>query len=156
MPRAKASRLDTEPDLLDRLAQNIRRGLFPERAAIAAGIPSSTHYEWQRKGRDERDAIAAGRRPRKTYASFLAYVETIERAGVDAEAAALDKIAAADPGWEAAAWLLERRFPDAWGARSPDRQGQTGAPKGPVPVPQPTGLQELQRFRAERQRHAQE
>lgn len=153
MPRAKASRLDTEPELLDLVAAHIRGGLYPERAAIAAGVPASTHYDWQRKGRDELAAIAGGRRPRKTFAAFRAYVEMLERATVEVEAAALAKVTAGEPGWEAAAWLLERRFRDTWG---PVRTERSPAATGPASVPQLTGLQELQQHRARRDRRAQE
>jgi hypothetical protein len=60
------------------------------------------------------------------------------------EAVLIDRVLAGGPDWRAAAWLLERGYPDRWGR--PSRRVEA-----PAPVPSTGGdLDELRRRRADR------
>lgn len=82
------------------------RGNTRENAALTAGISRSTLTTWLHLGRTE----ASGR-----YTSFLAAVEKAEAAAVQASVGVVRH--AARDTWQAAAWWLERRYPDEWGRK---------------------------------------
>ena len=86
------------------IIKGIRLGLTYDRAARLAGIHPRTFYLWKQKG-------AQGKAP--VYVHFL---QALKKAEVEGEAAAINQIvkAAKDGTWQAAAWLLERRFPQRW------------------------------------------
>jgi hypothetical protein len=84
----------------------IAAGNFPTTAARACGVAESAFMNWMRLGREGKDP---------EYAEF---VEQVKAAENQAEASAVGRINAAmqDPKlWTAAAWFLERKFPDRWG-----------------------------------------
>lgn len=85
----------------------IRGGAFAETAAAAAGISKSTLYEWLRRGRRR------GRGP------MFQFAEETETAHAQSEVNAIGIIgkAAAAGAWQAAAWHLERKYPERWGRR---------------------------------------
>ncbi|HZU76708.1 MAG TPA: hypothetical protein VFA70_08085 [Dehalococcoidia bacterium] len=88
-----------------RAVEAVRAGNYMVVAARLAGISESTLYEWLERGR-------AGRAP---YAEFA---REVERARAEAEARMLLVVqTAARLHWQAAAWFLERAFPDRWGRR---------------------------------------
>lgn len=87
----------------------IERGLPLREAALLAGVSYDSLNRWRKQGESE-DA------PHEFREFFLA----LERA----QAAAMDTMlshissAARQGNWKAAAWSLERRFPDVWGRPS--------------------------------------
>ena len=97
------------PELQERLVTYLRAGNYLDVAIkCAGGIHRDTFYEWMRIGRE------TGEEP------FASFVQAVDRAMADSEArdVALIAKAASDPKlWTAAAWRLERRFPDRWGRR---------------------------------------
>jgi transposase len=96
-------------ELSERLVRAIRAGNFPDVAARHAGIHPATYHRWMERGAPGRDAAAD--------APFRRFRSEVERALADAEAAQVGLIlqAARAGRWQAAAWLLERRFPARWG-----------------------------------------
>jgi hypothetical protein len=98
-------------ELLERVVRAIRAGNYPEVAARHAGVHAATYYRWMERGAPARDAPED-----EPYRRFRAEVE---RALADAEATEVGLIlkAAGSGSWAAAAWLLERRFPERWGRR---------------------------------------
>lgn len=74
-------------------------------AAAQAGIGESTFYLWMSKGRKKKG---------KPYVEFLASIKKAESDFIQRNAKRIE--AKADGSWQAAAWLLERRFPDEYGA----------------------------------------
>lgn len=93
----------------EKIYQGIRLGLPYERAAQLAGIHQSTFYMWKRKGMLKKAPI------------YIKFLEELKKAEVEGEAAAINEIVKAARGsdkrpaqWQAAAWMLERRFPDRW------------------------------------------
>jgi hypothetical protein len=85
------------PELQKLICTLLQAGNTKKVAAEAAGIAESTFYDWMQT----RPAFAAA----------------VEKAEAEAEATLVTRVAkAAASSWRAAAWLLERRNPDEWGA----------------------------------------
>jgi transposase len=96
------------PALQDKIVQAIRAGNYMETAAAYAGIHKDTLYAWLKRGARERS-------PHSPYRQFS---DAVEKALAEAEVRDVALIAkAAEREWQAAAWRLERKFPDRWGRR---------------------------------------
>lgn len=108
------------PKLQERVVGFVRAGAYVETAAAAAGISKETLYSWLRRG-------AAGEAP------FAAFAEAVEEAQALAEMRDLALIGkAAETEWTAAAWRLERKFPDRYGRRT--KHEVSGPEGGPIEV----------------------
>lgn len=95
------------PEVQDRIVAALRAGNYQETAAAYAGISAKTFYEWLNRGESDEPKEEA----------FRNFREAVEKAKADAEVrdiALIDK-AAHDGSWQAAAWKLERKFPQKWG-----------------------------------------
>ena len=73
-------------------------------ACRAAGISTSTFYNWLERGERE---------PSGPFPDFLDAVRQVEAAREIEALASISKAAAVD--WRAAAWYLSRRYPERWG-----------------------------------------
>ncbi len=106
------------PELQDAVVKRIRAGNYIKVACLAVGIGVSTYFEWLKKGEE-------GRQP---YAEFT---DTIKKAEAEAHVNYVAIVASHAPKqWQAAAWWLERRFPDKWGRRDKlDIKGEIVADK---------------------------
>ena len=102
---ARPSKLTSEVEA--RIVEAVELGATWERAADAAGIGASTLREWRQRGE-------AGEAP------FSAFLAALKRAEGDGVARALRTIRQASESgtWQAAAWLLERRYPADYGRRT--------------------------------------
>lgn len=93
-----------------KVIDNIHMGCFIDTAAAAAGIARSTLHEWLRKGEEDLKAkkrtVAAGFKREYDSAAAMAEQMMVEL---------IDK--AAKTEWKAAAWKLERKWPDRWAKR---------------------------------------
>ncbi len=138
---ARKTKLNSETQ--DRILKAISLGLTYKDAAQFAGIGETTFYEWKKKGEN----ASAGK--------FREFWEALKKAEVEGENVLLQRINDAATGknskkktktiydkegkaigkveiieeggiWQAAAWILERRFPERWGrnARRDDNQGK--------------------------------
>jgi hypothetical protein len=87
------------------MVEAIEAGNYASTAAESVGIGRSTHYEWMSKGEE-------GIEP------YAGYTDAIKKAEANAQMQALSvvKNAMAD-NWQAAAWYLERKFPELFGRR---------------------------------------
>ena len=128
MPGGRPTKLT--PALQKRIVQAIRRGCYVETAAALAGVHKDTFYSWLKKGaKDEGE---------KVYRDFNAAVEkalaeserddlaVIEKASRGYEVVKTKVVTYKDGtteetterstkfDWQAAAWRLERRFPERW------------------------------------------
>jgi transposase len=119
------------PELQAKLCDAIRAGNYMETAAAFAGIRKATLQNWLRRG------------ARQTQGIYHAFSEAVEKALADSEArdVALIAKAAADGQWQAAAWRLERKFPDRWGRR--DRHQVEAHIHGTVKVTPDDAIKEL-------------
>jgi hypothetical protein len=95
------------PEVQDKIVAALRAGNYQETAAMYAGVEARTFYRWMKRG--ESDGTED-----EPYRQFR---QAVEKAKADAEVrdVALIDRAAADGSWQAAAWKLERKFPNRWG-----------------------------------------
>ena len=94
------------PELADLLVQLIKAGNYIAVAVRAAGISRSLFYRWLDRGASSARADAPYRELR----------DRVEHAKAEAEARNVAAIAShARDNWQAAAWLLERQYPERWG-----------------------------------------
>lgn len=101
----------------------IRAGNYIETASAYAGISKSTLYDWLRRG--EREKQRAEENPRykirKSEQPFVDFSDAVEKALAEAEVRDVAIIGkASEEQWQAAAWRLERKFPDRWGRKRLD------------------------------------
>jgi transposase len=111
------------PEVQDKIVTALRAGNYQETAATYAGISVPTFYRWMEQGATpDADVI------------YREFREAVEKAKADAEVrdVALIDRAAADGNWQAAAWKLERKFPNRWGRVN--RTEVTGADGGALKV----------------------
>lgn len=138
MPRSSKTKLDTPkdiapsetppkpigrptkltPDVQEIVVKAIRSGATHDIAAMAAGIHRDTFYDWKSRGE-------AGE---PIYSDFSDALKTAEAQGA---LNLLERIQSAseDPKyWPAAAWILERRYPETYGKQRIEHTGKDGAP----------------------------
>lgn len=97
------------PEVHETIVGMLRKGNFVETAAAAAGVDRETVRRWLRRG-----ASAKSGRFKRFRDDVLAAVSEAEVGLVDlVRKAAKGK----RPAWQAAAWMLERKFPERWGRR---------------------------------------
>jgi hypothetical protein len=124
-------------ELVVRVVQAVAAGSYLNVAIAAAGVPQSTFYDWWRRGDPERDdpAEIAFRGMRMRVERARAEGET-RNVAIIAGAAQGDRAREIPPNWQAAAWMLERSYPDRW-AR-PSQRDQAIAPTvDPTPEEDP-------------------
>jgi hypothetical protein len=119
---AKMARTGRPPtlneDVQKKITDAIRLGNYIETAAAYAGVPKRTLYDWLKRGalaeRKRDEGLRLGRNDRL----YLEFSHAVERALADSEMHDVLLIhQAAKDAWQAAAWRLERKFPDRWGRR---------------------------------------
>lgn len=100
-------RLKLTPELIGKIARDVGEGNYINTVCQAYGISKTTYYDWRKKGQ-------AGRS--KLHKEFY---EATEKAVALSEQryVGVIKDAARDGTWTAAAWWLERRYPERWGKR---------------------------------------
>ena len=93
------------PQVEERILGFLRLGNYIETACKAAGIHKDTFYDWMKRAR-------TGKPGDERYAEFAARVDSAlaEAEGRDVQTILL----ASRQQWQAAAWRLERRFPERW------------------------------------------
>lgn len=101
-------------EVIQALCDAIRRGLPRDRAAAFAGIHISTIYDWL--SREAEGGL------------FADFSDSLKKAESELIADKLQTISAAaedDGKWQAAAWILERRFPKDFAANRQDAMDDT-------------------------------
>jgi transposase len=122
-PKGSTPTLTSE--LIDRLADAVRGGLYVETAAALCGISKDTFYRWLREGgRDDASD------------PLKALSDAVTRALAEAEFRDLQVIgSAAQAGdWKAAAWRLERKHAERWGRQERVQVEHSGVPGKPVEI----------------------
>ena len=100
----KAEHLLT-PEMLEKIGGLLLEGHHKETVADFLGINRSTWWRWEQLGEQHPESI---------YADFC----NVTRAAIaGAEIDTIRAIRTGAKGWEARAWLAERRFPQRWGKR---------------------------------------
>lgn len=111
------------PEIKNKIVTAIRAGNYIETAAAYAGISKNTLYDWLRRGEREKQRVEKNPRYkiRKSEQPFVDFSDAVEKALAEAEVRDVAIIAkAAEDQWQAAAWRLERKFPDKWGRKKLD------------------------------------
>lgn len=105
----------------DVIVESLKAGNYVETAAAFAGIHKATLYDWLKKGANQ----SSGK--------FREFSDAVKKAQAWSEDRDVKLIAnAAGSQWQAAAWRLERRFPDRWGRR--ERHEVSGPGGEPIAV----------------------
>jgi len=93
------------PELQRTIVVAITGGNYIETAAAMAGVNKETLYAWLRRGAKEPGI-------------YREFSDAVEKALAQAETRDVLLIGrAAETQWQAAAWRLERKFPQRWGRR---------------------------------------
>lgn len=111
MARTRKTKLTEEK--IEQIFKAIAAGNTQAVAAKINGISESTFYYWKKRGEQAKSGI------------YRKFYEEMERAEALAEARRVQVIQQAMEGkgafdaadWKAAAWYLERRYPEKWGRR---------------------------------------
>lgn len=97
----------------------IKAGNYIETACALVGLSKTTVYDWLKQGRRIKDeADKTGKRIKKADMPLVEFSNAIEKAMAFSEVKDLMTISDhAKHDWKAAAWRLERRFPNKWGRK---------------------------------------
>jgi transposase len=100
---ARRPKTKLTPELQDKILLHLRLGAYVETAAACAGIHKDTFYEWMKKGAH-------------AVAPYGAFADAVHKAIAESESRDLATVLkASTKSWQAAAWRLERRFPEKYG-----------------------------------------
>lgn len=117
------------PEVQATIVNYVRAGAYIETAAAAAGISKDSFYRWMRRGAREKQRVEKILAEDETATfdevvneeerRYVEFVDAVEKALAEAELRDLLVIgqAAKAGAWQAAAWRLERKFPERWGRR---------------------------------------
>lgn len=104
----------------EKIISAIKAGNYIETAAAYAGISKNTLYEWLKRGEREKQRVEKSNKAKikKSEEIYVIFTDAVEKALAEAEMRDVLIIGkAAEKEWQAAAWRLERKFPDRWGKR---------------------------------------
>jgi len=113
------------PEVQDRIMQAVQAGNYLETAANFAGIDGSTLRRWVQKG-----SAPSAPEPYRTFCTALKSA----RASAEVRSVALIQQAATGGTWQAAAWYLERSYPERWGRTRVEITGDSSGENAPVRV----------------------
>lgn len=107
-------------ELEKKITDVIRAGNYIETAAAFAGIHKSTLYDWLKRGEREKQRVhGTNRKISNKEQPFVDFSDAVEKALAEAEIRDVMRISeASKTDWKAAAWRLERKFPDKWGRKT--------------------------------------
>ncbi len=109
-PKGRKGKLNKA--MQEKLSAKITNGNTYKNACLLCGIGETTFYEWMAKGQQGQDE---GKKNK-----YTEFAEIIKKAMAEAENRNLliiQKVAQEEREWQAAAWFLERRNPEAWGRK---------------------------------------
>ena len=112
-------------EVQDRIMQAVQAGNYLDTAANFAGIDGSTMRRWVQKGE-------APNAP-EPYRSFCTALKSA-RAAAEVRSVALIQQAATGGTWQAAAWYLERSYPERWGRTRVEVTGGHDGDSSPIRV----------------------
>jgi hypothetical protein len=126
-------------DIRKDIIKVIRSGNYIETACAYVGINKTTFYDWLKKGAREKQRVEDNPRAkvRKDLQKYVDFSEEVDKALAHAEIRDVAIIGkAAEKEWQAAAWRLERKFPDRWGRKDKHALEHTGKEGGPIETSQ--------------------
>ena len=119
------------------VVRHLESGSSLEVAARAAGVARRTLQRWLAAGEEAETADEAGSKLSAREQAYLELREAAAEARARAQVRALATIqkAGLDGSWQAAAWFLERVFPEEFSARRAREKGAGGRPLGSSSAP---------------------
>jgi transposase len=106
-------------ELRENFMRIIRNGNSRRNACDAIGISERTLYVWQQRAEKEPET------------EFFHFFQCLKKAESEAERAAVSVIRSAmTEHWQAAAWFLERKFPETWARK--EKVEHSGPDGGPI------------------------
>lgn len=106
-------------EVQDKIVSAIKLGNYIETASAFAGINKSTLYDWLKRGAREEARRMNGEKADRKETKYVQFSNAIEKAMAESEVRDVGLIGqAAKENWQAAAWRLERKYPDRWARRS--------------------------------------
>lgn len=127
------------PEIVNEISKIIRSGNYIETACAYVGINKTTFYDWLKRGAREKERVSKNPRAKvkKSEIPFVEFHDEIEKALAHSEIRDVAIIGkAAEENWQAAAWRLERKFPERWGKRERYAIEHTGKDGGPIETSQ--------------------
>jgi len=116
-----------------KIEKAIRLGATYEMSAQYAGIHYDTFNNWRKRGaeelqRRENPRVQPGTKQWDDEQRYVEFYEAIKKAEGVAVVGWLTKIeeAASDGNWQAAAWKLERRYPESYNRNRTEHTGKDG------------------------------
>jgi hypothetical protein len=110
-------------EVAEQLVAMLRAGNYLNIALRAVSVSRQTFHDWMRRGRSDDPGDA----------EFKLLRARVEQARAQGEARAVAQIAQAGAtSWQAAAWLLERQYPDRWGRVSVRLREDEPPPQAPA------------------------
>jgi len=116
--RGRPTKLDEV--VQEKIVNAIKAGNYIETAAAYAGINKDTLYEWLKRGEREKQRLRKDKNLKinKAEEPFVYFSDAVEKALAEAEMRNVLIISkTAEAQWQAAAWWLERKYPEKWGKR---------------------------------------
>lgn len=120
MARGRKPKVTITPEITKLICDGIEAGMS-KKAAMDGIIAEPTFYTYMSKGETD---VNNGKD--SDYAQFFKRVKSAERNFIERNLRVIQN-ATADT-WSAAAWLLERRFPDEYGRNRLEITGKEGEP----------------------------
>ena len=120
MARGRKPKVTITPEITKVICEGIEAGMS-KKAAMDGIVAEPTFYTYMRIGEDD---VNKGKD--SDYAHFFKCVKEAERKFITRNLNVIQKATA--ESWSAAAWLLERRFPDEYGRNRLEITGKDGEP----------------------------
>ncbi len=95
------------PELISLASELIRAGNYYKHVAQYLGISKETFFRWLREGEKAKSGLKR---------QFYDAVKKAEAEAIARNIALIQK-AAQEGNWQAAAWWLERKYPEEWGRK---------------------------------------
>jgi transposase len=111
-----------KPEVRKAILDAVSIGCTFHHAAARAKVTKQTFREWRRRG----EAGAPGDE------DYIKFVEELRYAEGEGVYAAMIRVRAGKPGWQASAWMLERRYPQDYGRINRSELEVSGPGGGPV------------------------
>ena len=130
-------------EVAEQMVAMLRAGNYLHVALNAVGVSRQAFHDWMRRGRSAKPEDA----------EFKLLRDRVDQARAQGEARAVAQIAqAAATSWQAAAWLLERQYPDRWGRVSVRYRDDEAAPSPEQPAPDSDPFSEVDELAEKRRR----
>lgn len=168
MPAFRKAKISGRPpnlteDIIKSIVNALRAGAYVETAAVVAGVPKQTYYQWLIRSHPYKSKKGRVIQPKPIYVALRHAVERAMEEAVMRDLMNIDKCAMGTPNylknaqgklilddkgnpqvegysmtpdWRASAWRLERRNPKTWGRFDRiEATGKDGEALVPPPVP---------------------